>query len=115
MLECFVDFKDAITKASNRFLGAPGNREGLPLMSFDCTDCMADEPWPFDSSMKSEKFNGPGFKYGVALAIHSDNICSGDGPHKASYYEGNVFKEGIGSRISNNEPVEVDAGIAGDD
>ena len=44
-----------------------------------------------------------------------NNICSGDGPYNAGFSEGGVFKEGVGSRIQENEPVEVDAGIRGDD
>jgi hypothetical protein len=115
VIECIADIKAKIIKVENRFIRAPKDRDGLSLLTFDCTDCMTDEPYPFNKSMKSCKFNGPGFKYGVAIAIFSDNICSSDGPKPASYYEGKVFSEGVGRRIPDNEPVEVDAGIKGDD
>ena len=61
-----------------------------------------------------KNFNGPGFKYGVALAIFSDNICSSSGPFPAGYSEGKVFKEDFGLVIPDNEPCEVDAGVKGD-
>ena len=115
IVECIADLKSKFIVTENRFIGAPKNKRGLSLLSFDCTDCMIDEPWPFDQSLCSKKFNGPGFKYGVSLALFSNNICSGDGPYKAGFPEGSVFKEGVGSRIQENEPVEVDAGIRGDD
>jgi len=114
IVECVADLKPKFIKVSNRFIGAPINRTGLSLSTFDCTDIKTNEPWPFNKSMCSPKFNGPGFKYGVALAIFSDNICSSSGPFPAGYSEGNVFKEGFGLIIPDNEPCEVDAGIKGD-
>lgn len=40
--------------------------------------------------------------------------CSGSDTNKGGAYEGDVFKDDIGSRIPKNEAVEVDSGIRGD-
>ena len=76
IVECIADLKDKFIVPENRFVGALDHTGGLPLLTYDCTDCMIEEPFPFDPKLKSVKFNGPGFKYGVSIiAIHSNNIC----------------------------------------
>ena len=52
--KCIADLKPKFIKASNRFIGAPRNRKGLSLSTFDCTDIKTEEPWPFNNSMCSK-------------------------------------------------------------
>ena len=49
-------------------------------VSVDCTDCPIREPFPFDKGLFSHKFRGAGFRYELALSLHSDDIVSVVGP-----------------------------------
>ena len=88
-------------------------RKGLSLSTFDCTDINPKKAWPFNISMYSKNFNWLGFKYGIALAVFLDNICSSSGPYLAGYSKGKVFKEGFVLIIPDDEPCKVDASGVG--
>ena len=85
IVEILADQKDKIIKLKNRFKNAPPNAQGglieTPKLTIDCTDCMIDEPWPWNKKWVSPKFKGAGLKYEVAIAIHSNNICWSNGPY----------------------------------
>lgn len=69
VVECIADIKTKVIKVKSRFINTPANRDGLSLLTFDCTECKVDEPYPFNKSMCSKKFNSPGFEYSVSIAI----------------------------------------------
>ena len=84
IIEILADQKDKVIKLKNRFKNAPQPQGGLietPTLTIDCTDCMIDEPWPWNKKWVSPKFKGAGLKYEVAIAIHSNNICWSNGPY----------------------------------
>ena len=114
MVEIIADLKDGLIRLENRFINAPNDKNGIPFMTLDCTDCKINEPFPFNKKWLSVKFRGPGMKYEVAIAIYSNNICWSNGPFYGTRNESRIFKEGLGLEIPNDEPVEVDAGPGGD-
>ena len=99
-------------------MNAPKNNKELikgPLLTGECSNFHIDEPSPWNPKWYLEKFNGPGLKYLVAIAIYSDNICFAEGPQCAGSGDENTFyKETLLPSIPENEPVEVDSG-PGDD
>jgi hypothetical protein len=113
IVEILADLKDGIIRLENRFVNAP-NRNGIPYMTLDCTDCKINEPFPFETKWLSVKFRGPGMKYEVGIALYSNNICWCNGPFYASKNEGRIFREGLGLELPGDEPIEVDAGVKGD-
>jgi hypothetical protein len=117
IIECIADLKDSVIKLDNRFINAPpinGHIRGA-LLVIDCTDCKINEPYPFCSKWLSQKFKGPGLKYEVAVAIHSDNICWYFGPFPAHRNESRIFTEGLSQELPGTEPVECDSGPEGDE
>jgi hypothetical protein len=86
------------------------------LISVDGTDCPIKEPWPFDTKIYSEKFNGPGYKYEVGVSINTGDIVWINGPFKAGRNDKTIFVEdGLKDMLCDNECVEVDRGYQGDD
>ena len=111
-VELIADQKNKVVRLEKQFKNAPiqnGNRSVAYLVS-DMTDCHINEPKPFEPKWKSEKFNGPGLTYIVAVANYSDNICLAEGPWPAATSESKCTKQALLSKIARNEPVEVDSG-----
>ena len=118
ILKHIASKKAKLIKLKNRHVNAPKNNKGFtkrPLLTGDCADFHIDEPSPWNSKWYSEKFNGPGVKYLVAIAIYSNNICFADGPRYAgSGDESTFYKQTILTEIPEDEPIEVDSGPGGD-
>ena len=51
------------------------------FISTDGTDCPIQEPTPFDRRWWSVKFNGPGVRYEVAVALRKSSIVHINGPY----------------------------------
>eukprot|EP00536_Pseudo-nitzschia_multiseries_P013684 jgi/Psemu1/212457/e_gw1.601.3.1 len=113
VIEAIADLKPTVIKLESRFTNAP-NGDNVPLLTLDCTDCMINEPFPWDRKWCSHKFNGPGLKYELAVAIFSNKICWTRGPFFATANESRIFKEGLGLELPDDEPVECDSGPGGD-
>ena len=85
-------------------------------MSVDGTDCTIKEPYPFDTQFFSEKLNGPGYKYEIAICIATASIVWINGPFKAGKNDVTIFDEdGLKDALCDDECVEVDQGYKGDD
>lgn len=52
----------------------------IHFVSTDATDCPIQEPIPFDRRWWTKKFNGPGVRYEVALALRKSAIVHINGP-----------------------------------
>ena len=85
------------------------------LVSIDGTDCSIKEPWPFNTIYYSQKLNGPGLKYEVAVAIMSDNIVWVNGPFPAGTSDLTIFREGLLMMLADDEGVECDNFYKGED
>jgi hypothetical protein len=79
----------------------------------DACDFGINEPYPWDKKRYAKKFNGPGVRYNVAVAIHSNNICYASGPHFSSVSETRIFRENLGTVIPEDEPVKIDGCTGG--
>ena len=95
-----------------RFVGDTGND---CLLSVDCTDCEILEPWPYLERISkkwcSQKFNGPGVKYEIAIVIKTGHIAWVNGPYKAGKDDYTIFKEGgLLDELEEKERGEADAG-----
>lgn len=101
-----------IIKLDNRFDAyTPGVQ---CLISVDCTHCPINEPWPFETMWYSEKLNGPGVSYEVAVCIKTGWIVWVNGPFEASTPDSTIFIETLGHLIAEDEGVECDQGYKGD-
>jgi hypothetical protein len=86
------------------------------MMSLDGTDCPVNEPWPFDKTWYSQKFNGPGVKYEVGVCIKTGYILVWiNGPVVASMNDSTLFKSLLMHLLCEHEGVEIDAGYNGAD
>ena len=66
-------------KWENRFLGDKGK---TCKVANDGTDFRIYEPQPFSKKWFSNKFNGPGLQYEVAINIQTGDIVWINGPYK---------------------------------
>ncbi|OEU05889.1 hypothetical protein FRACYDRAFT_257598 [Fragilariopsis cylindrus CCMP1102] len=117
IVECIAELKPKLILIENRFINAPPEtRVGFKrsFLTDDACDFGINEPYPWDRKWYAVKFNGPGVKYNVAIAIHSDNICYASGPHFSGESETTIFKENLGTAIPEDEPVEIDGCTGGD-
>jgi hypothetical protein len=117
IVECIAELKPKFILLDNRFINAPAEtRVGFKrsCLTDDACDFGINEPYPWDRKWYAKKFNGPGVKYNVAVAIHSNNICYASGPHYSSVSETRIFKENLGAVIPEDEPVEIDGCTGGD-
>jgi hypothetical protein len=117
IVECIAELKPKFILIENRFVNAPPEtRLGYKRsrLTDDACDFGINEPYPWHKKWYAKKFNGPGVKYSVAVAIHSDNICYSAGPFPASTSETRIFRENLGTVIPEDEPVEIDGCTGGD-
>ena len=108
------DLKYDVIKLSKRFDGYGKRVNSNCFISVDGTDCETYEPWPFKKDMYSQKSNGPGLKYEVAVCIKTGHIVWIAGPFPASASDGTIFKNGLTKELCDDEVVEVDRGYKGD-
>jgi hypothetical protein len=77
----------------------------------DGTDFQINEPFPFNSKWYSKKFNGPGLRYEIALALYSDQVVWFSGPHPCGEYSDLKTYQSCGLRallIASNERAIAD-------
>ena len=85
-------------------------------MSVDGTDFSIQEPWPYNKTTSakwfSKKFQGPGLRYEVALAILTGSICWINGPFPCGVKNDcQIFKTGgLLHHLDEGERVEADDG-----
>jgi len=114
---CVVDFftHDALSaqiKLSNRF---QGDKRRLCKMTVDCTDCPIQEPTQFSRMWLTQKFNGVGLRYKVAVCIQTGHIVWINGPFKCGLWPDlSIFRRNLKHRLAPGEMVECDAGYRGD-
>lgn len=76
----------------------------LFLISVDGTDCKTRETkhptMPIDRKMKSDKFNKAGWKYEVALSVHSPKIVWIYGPHKGGEHDMTIFRQQLKDKLA---------------
>ena len=99
-------------KLSYRFQGDHGH---AALMTIDGTDFPIYEPTQWSPSWFSQKFNGPGVRYEVAVAINTGDICWINGPFPCGRFPDlKIFKIGLKQRLHQTERVWADRGYRGD-
>ena len=102
----------------NRKRGDVGND---CLVSVDGVDFEIYEPYPYERNWSrrwySKKFNGPGIRYEVALAILTGDIVWVNGPYACGLWsDWKIFKEGgLASNLEPNKRVEADDGYQNGD
>lgn len=106
-----AQLKYDIIRLDNRF--DKWNQKSQALMSIDGVDCMANEPFPFDTTYYSQKFNGPALKYEVGVSIATGYIVWTNGPFKAGKPDAEVFKDDLVHLLAEDEVVEADGGYRG--
>ena len=97
---------------TNRFIN--WDMRSKCLISIDGTDCSVYEPWPFDRTMFSHKFNGPGYKYEIGVCIKADFIVWVHGPENCGVSDLTTFRQGLSHHLCDNEAVECDMYYKGD-
>lgn len=105
-VEKIASLKDDLIVLDNRFEDWDGTSQCL--ISLDCTDCPIMEPYPWDTKWYSQKFNGPGLKYEVAVCIKTGYIVWINGPFPASVNDATVFIGGLADLLAVDEGAEVD-------
>lgn len=82
----------------------------------DGTDFRIPNKKPFWTGWYSHKFKGPGLRYEVALAIHSNDIVWINGPFPPGRYPDiKIFRNGLKQKlIDAGERCEADAGYRGE-
>ena len=97
---------------SYRFQGDTGQ---AALMTVDGTDFPIYEPSQFNPAWFTKKFNGPGVRYEVAVAINSGDICFINGPFPCGRFPDiKIFRLGLKMRLHKTERVWGDRGYRGD-
>ena len=85
-------------------------------MSVDCTDVAIQEIWPYvvniNNDWWSEKLDGPGLRYEVALVIKTGHIAWINGPFPCGLFNDmKIFSKcGLKDELDENERVEADDG-----
>jgi DDE superfamily endonuclease len=73
-------------------------------VTVDGTDFRIMEPSPFDPKWKSEKFNGPGVKYEVALCIQTGWIVHINGPYPCGqWHDLTVARDDLCYKLADSE------------
>jgi hypothetical protein len=117
MLMKIVEIKEDIIILENRFAGVDFNNPP-PLncfISVDGFDAPINEPFPFNRKWYSQKLNGPGVKYEVAVCISTGHIVWFNGPFPAGEGDSDIFSETLSALLCEDEGVEVDGGYRGND
>jgi hypothetical protein len=90
------------------------NGRTICLVAVDGIDCPVQEQYPFDEEAFSQKFNGPGYKYEVAICIATCQIVWINGPFKAGRHDKTIFdNDGLLDALAEDECVETDGGYQG--
>ena len=90
----------------NKYEGSNGSE---CLMSVDGTEFKITEPSPFNPVWFSHKFQGPGLRYELGIAIQTGWICWLAGPFPpGEFNDQEIFKLGLMNYLSPGEKVGVD-------
>lgn len=85
-------------------------------MTVDGIDVRIQEPQPFSSIWYSHKFNGPGLRYELGVAIQTGRICWINGPYPpGDFPDLEIFRLYLKDKLDDFECVEADEGYRGDD
>lgn len=85
-------------------------------VTIDCLDCRLLEPIPFSKRWYTKKFNGPGFRYEVAVCIQTGWIVWINGPFRCGEMPDiTIFRRDLKQMLAPGEMVECDGGYRGDD
>ena len=77
-------------------------------------DCPINKPRPFDWLWYTKKFQGPGFRYEIALNVRTGEICWINGPFQCGPWpDGTIFMDGLFHELVGNEMVCADKGYRG--
>lgn len=81
------------------------------FLSIDGTDCMVNEPMPFNKMWFSHKFRGPGLRYEVGVSNGSGRLVWANGPFPAgSFPDRKIFQLTLLNILFENETVIGDNG-----
>ena len=81
----------------------------------DGTDCRIFESTPFDPKWFSHKFNGPGIRYEVGLAINGLIVWINGGFPCGEWSDIEIARSAIIHQIDDGEKIIVDSGYRGED
>jgi DDE superfamily endonuclease len=85
------------------------------LMTIDGVDFKIPEPIPFDEMWFSHKFNGPGLRYEIAVAINTGDIVWFNGPFPAGAFPDlKIFRSALKYHLDAGEMVVADRGYVGE-
>lgn len=85
------------------------------MLTVDGPDFPIYEPTQFSPAWYTKKFNGPGLRYEVAVAINTGDIAWIHGPFPCGRYpDSKIFKIGRKNRLHSTERVWGDKGYRGD-
>jgi hypothetical protein len=77
-------------------------------ITVDSTDFRIMEPSPFDPKWLSEKYNGPGVKYEVAVCIQSGWIVHTNGPYPCGqWHDLTVARDDLCYRLADSDEDEM--------
>ena len=96
----------------NRRRGDTGER---CLVTIDGVDFMIPEPTPWSSHWYSHKFNWPGLRYELAVAIKMVDIVAYNGPFECGRWPDiKIFRSRLKGMLRMSEKVVADRGYKGD-
>lgn len=90
------------------------NRKGMCAMSVDGVDFRIFEPQPFNEKNFSKKFNGPGYRYEIAICIATGYVVWVNGPFPAGTHDITIFRRDLLHEIEIDERVLADRGYNGE-
>ena len=80
------------------------------MVTVDGTDFRIPEQVPFDPELYSKKFNGPGYRYEIAVCIKTGLIVWANGPFKAGLPDINIAREELNDWLLPGEMYVADGG-----
>ena len=85
--------------------------DNLCLMSVNCTDCLMQEPMPFNKKWYSNKLNGPGVRYELCVCVMTGWIVSVNGWFPCGQWpDKKIAKIGIEKKMEDWERCIADRG-----
>ena len=86
------------------------------LVTVDGTDFQIYEPTPFSTEWYSHKFDGPGLRYEIGVAIKTGDIVWFNGPFPCgSHNDLKIFRRNMKLMLGPGEMVIADRGYIGDE
>ena len=112
IIDKIFSLQNIVINLHNRFSGYDiCNVNTDCLMTLDGMDIPCCEPHPFNKGMYSQKHNGPGIQYQIAICIKTGWIVWIHGPFAGGICERTVFMGGLNKYLLPGEFVEADQGF----